>query len=144
MHKIVPFSAIFGSLLVGFSFNGARAADVPLKKSRGTWTVSVELNGAISLDFTVDSGAADVTITADVLKTLKQTGTLTDADYLGTRTYVLANGQEEISPVYMMRSLKVGNHVVQRVRIGVTQMARPEIAQSAYRSRSTSCSRSCC
>jgi hypothetical protein len=34
-------------------------AAVPLKKSGGTFLVPVQINGAITLDFTVDSGAAD-------------------------------------------------------------------------------------
>jgi predicted aspartyl protease len=53
---------------------------VPLKKDGGTFVVPVQVNGAITLDFTIDSGAADVTVPADVFSTLTRTGTVTDAD----------------------------------------------------------------
>ena len=37
--------------------------------------VPVQINGAITLDFTVDSGAADVSVPADVFSTLARTET---------------------------------------------------------------------
>jgi hypothetical protein len=36
-------------------------------------------NDAITLDFTIDSGAADVSIPADVVMTLMRTGTINEA-----------------------------------------------------------------
>jgi hypothetical protein len=43
---------------------------VQLRKERGTLVVPVEINGKITLDFTIDSGAADVSVPADVFSTL--------------------------------------------------------------------------
>jgi hypothetical protein len=48
--------------------------------------------GAITLNFLVDSGATDVAIPADVVSTLIRTGTIESSDFIGTRTYVLADG----------------------------------------------------
>ena len=50
--------------------------EVALKKQGGTFVVPVQINGAITLDFTVDSGAADVSIPLDVFSTLTRTGTI--------------------------------------------------------------------
>ena len=52
------------------------------------------INDAITLDFIVDSGAADVTIPADVVLTLMRTKTLKETDFLGEQTYVLADGSK--------------------------------------------------
>ncbi len=52
-----------------------------------TFVVPVTINGQITLDFIVDSGAADVNIPADVVMTLIRTGTITDNDFLGKETY---------------------------------------------------------
>ena len=49
---------------------------VPMRMEGGTYVVPVLINGAITLDFVVDSGAADVSIPADVVMTLMRTGTL--------------------------------------------------------------------
>ena len=53
-------------------------ADVTVRKNGGIFVVPVEINGAITLEFGVDSGAADVSIPLDVFSTLKRTGTLKD------------------------------------------------------------------
>lgn len=53
-------------------------ADVTVRKNDGIFVVPVEINGAITLEFGVDSGAADVSIPLDVFSTLKRTGTLKD------------------------------------------------------------------
>jgi hypothetical protein len=52
--------------------------------------VPVRINGQLTLNFTVDSGSADVSIPFDVVSTLRRAGPLTDADFLDNRTYTLA------------------------------------------------------
>jgi predicted aspartyl protease len=84
------------------------------------FVVPVEINGAITLNFTVDSGSGDVTVPADVFSTLVRTGTIRDADIIGERTYVLADGSKSQSPTFTIRSLKVGDKVVENVRGSVT------------------------
>jgi predicted aspartyl protease len=60
--------------------------EAPLKKEGGTFVVPVQINGAITLDFTVDSGAADVSVPADVFSTLARTGTIRNSDIIGEET----------------------------------------------------------
>jgi clan AA aspartic protease (TIGR02281 family) len=90
-------------------------SDVPVKKSGGIFVVPVEINGTLTLEFGVDSGAADVSIPLDVFSTLKRTGTLRDSDIIGQSTYVLADGSKSQSATFMIRSLKVGDNVVENV-----------------------------
>ena len=90
-------------------------ADVTVRKNGGIFVVPVEINGAITLEFGVDSGAADVSIPLDVLSTLKRTGTLKDSDIIGRSTYVLADGSKSQSVTFIIRSLKVGDRVVENV-----------------------------
>ena len=89
---------------------------VSLKKEGGTFVVPVLINGAITLDFTVDSGAADVSVPADVFSTLARTGTIRDSDIIGEETYVLADGSKSQSVTFTIRSLKVGDRIVENVR----------------------------
>jgi clan AA aspartic protease (TIGR02281 family) len=74
--------------------------------------VPVTINDAIRLDFIVDSGASEVTIPADVVRTLLRTGTLRDSDLLGERTYELADGSRHVNQRFRIRSLKVGNRIL--------------------------------
>jgi clan AA aspartic protease (TIGR02281 family) len=88
---------------------------VALKTEGGTYVVPVLINGAITLDFVVDSGASDVSIPADVVLTLMRTGTLNSADFRGTQTYVMADGTEVPSDIFIIRSLKIGNHTIHNI-----------------------------
>ena len=82
---------------------------VPLKRNGGTYMVPVEINDAIMLDFAVDSGAADVSVPADVFSTLTRTGAIKSTDIIGKQTYVLADGSRFQSVTFTIRSLKVGD-----------------------------------
>src|SRR6202043_633522 len=92
------------------SSNPARI-EVPLKSVGGTFMVPVFINGAITLNFVVDSGASDVAVPADVVGTLIRTRTIGPSDFVGRQTYVLADGSEAPSDIFIIRSLKVGDHV---------------------------------
>jgi predicted aspartyl protease len=83
---------------------------VPLKTVGGTFVVPVEINSAITLDFVIDSGASDVSLPADVVGTLLRTGTLKQSDFIGKRTYVLADGSQSPSRVFIIRSLRIGGN----------------------------------
>lgn len=91
------------------------AAAVPMKKEGGTYVVPVLINNAITLDFIVDSGASDVTIPEDVVSTLIRTGTIRDTDFIGEKTYVLADGSRVKSKTFRIRSLKVGDRILENV-----------------------------
>jgi predicted aspartyl protease len=67
------------------------------------------------LDFIIDSGASDVSIPADVVSTLWRTGTLADADFTGSKTYVLADGSTMPSATFRIRSLQVGEKLLENI-----------------------------
>jgi clan AA aspartic protease (TIGR02281 family) len=128
---------IFDELLQGtraFESNGSMASTprsqisnakwirVPLKKDRGTFGVPVEINQALTLEFIVDSGASDVTVPADVFLTLTRTGTVKENDVIGEQTYVLADGSHSKSIAFTIRSLKVGDTVVENVKGSVAAL----------------------
>jgi clan AA aspartic protease (TIGR02281 family) len=88
---------------------------VPMLQEGGIYVVPVLINNTITLNFVVDSGAADVSIPADVVTTLMRTGTITKSDILGARTYTLADGSTTSESTFRIRSLKVGEIVLQDV-----------------------------
>lgn len=91
------------------------ASAIRLKKQGGTYTVPVMINNAITLDFMVDSGASDVSIPEDVVTTLMRARTIRDEDFIGDRTYVLADGSRVRSKAFRIQSLKVGERVLENV-----------------------------
>ena len=77
--------------------------------------VPVLVNDAITLKFTLDSGASYVAIPSDVVSTLVRTGTLSSTDFIGSTTVALADGTLIPSARFKIRSLKVGNVILSDV-----------------------------
>ena len=88
---------------------------VAMEQEGGVYVVPVRLNGAITLNAVVDSGASDMSIPADVVLTLMRTKTLSEQDFLGEKTYALADGSQMPSSRFRIRSLKVGNSTIEDV-----------------------------
>jgi len=114
--KMTPAELAEAQKLLAFANqNPISRVKVKLKRVGGTFVVPVQINGAITLDFTVDSGAADVSVPADVFSTLIRTGSIGEADILGEQTYVLADGSTSREVKFTIRSLKIGDKVVENV-----------------------------
>jgi clan AA aspartic protease (TIGR02281 family) len=82
---------------------------IALAYDGGTYVVPVVINDAITLNFVVDSGASEVSIPEDVASTLARAGTIAKEDFLGSQTYVLADGHKMPSQRFRIRSLKIGD-----------------------------------
>ena len=89
---------------------------VQLVKEGDTYTVPVVINNVLRLNFTVDGGAADVVISADVAETLIRAGAINKGDFVGDQQFTLADGSVINSKQFIIRSLKVGDQVIQNVR----------------------------
>jgi clan AA aspartic protease (TIGR02281 family) len=111
------------------------AFSVTLRQDGGTYVVSVLINGKIPLDFTVDSGAADVSIPADVFSTLRRTGTISSSDIFDSKTYELADGSTLRSQQFRIRTLKVGTLEMQNVIGSVTPAAGNLLLGQSFLSR---------
>jgi hypothetical protein len=95
---------------------------IKMERSGGVYVVNVRFNDTITLPAIVDSGASDVSIPADIVSTLMRTKTITGEDFLGTQTYVLADGSRVPSHRFRIRSLKVGNRIVDNVVAGIASV----------------------
>jgi clan AA aspartic protease (TIGR02281 family) len=101
----------------------ATRIEIPLKSLGGAFVVPVFINGAITLNFVVDSGAADVAVPADVVGTLTRAGTIAKTDFIGKQTYVLADGSTVPTNTFVIRSLKVGDILIENVTGSVSPAA---------------------
>jgi clan AA aspartic protease (TIGR02281 family) len=106
-----------------------------LAKKGGTFVVPVTVNNTLQLAFIVDSGASDVSIPADVVLTLMRAGTITNTDFLGRRTYRLADGSVIPSTIVRIRSLRVGDQVLENVIGSVAPVAGTLLLGQSFLSR---------
>ena len=86
-----------------------------MEQMGGVFVVPVRFNEVITLNAIVDSGASDVSVPVDLVLTLMRANTITEADFLGQKTYVLADGSKVPSHQFRIRSLRVGNRTIQNV-----------------------------
>src|ERR1700752_1022261 len=69
---------LFLLLLLAALMRPAVGETIQLERSEhGTYTISVQINGAMVLPFVLDTGASLVVIPEDVFRTLTRTGTVT-------------------------------------------------------------------
>jgi predicted aspartyl protease len=111
------------------------AEGIPLLVQGGTFVIPILINGQITLNFTIDSGAADVSIPADVVSTLMRTGTIQESDFVGQKIYRLADGSTVPSATFLIRSLKVGSHLLENVMGSVASAQADLLLGQSFLSR---------
>ena len=89
--------------------------EIPVEADGGTFVVSVSINDSVRLKFTLDSGASDVSIPADVVWTLFRSGTVKQEDFTGTKIYTLADGSKIPSQNFRIHSIQVGDKILRDV-----------------------------
>lgn len=94
---------------------------VRMVSGNGTFHVPVLINDTLKLNFVVDSGASDVSIPANVARTLMSTGTINESDFTGSANHRLADGSIVSSRTFIIRSLTVGDRTVTNVRASIAR-----------------------
>src|SRR5713101_4800668 len=108
------------------------AENIPLIKKGGIYEIPVEINGVITLNFVLDTGASEVNIPADVALTLYRAGTIKDADFLPGQTYTLADGSQVNSSRFVLRHLKVGQRRIDNVAASVGEVFSPLLLGQSF------------
>jgi clan AA aspartic protease (TIGR02281 family) len=124
------------ALLVLLLCSGAAHSEsIALIHDHGTLAVPVVINGKISLNFTIDSGATDVAIPENIFSTLLRAGAVSSQDFLDKRAYKLADGSREFSQRFRIRSLRVGNLELRDVIASVVPSAGSLLLGQSFLSR---------
>ena len=116
----------------------AASGEVALERRGGTFLVPALLNDQVSLDFYLDSGAADVSVPAATFEALKRSGTIRPEDIIGTENYLMANGTSNKATLFTIRTLRVGSTVLRNVRGSVSNDAGPPLLGMSFLGRFSS------
>jgi clan AA aspartic protease (TIGR02281 family) len=104
---------------------------VAMEPSNGVYMIPGVLNGSVDLKFLVDTGAADVALPENVVQSLLDTGALAQSDFLGEGNYRLADGSIRRSQTFRIRSLQIGDVIVEDIRGSVVpEDAAPLLGQT--------------
>jgi len=112
-------SLVLSLIICLFSISAVLAVEVPLVSNNGTYELPIKINGVITLNFVLDSGASEVNIPADVALTLLRTGTIKEADFLPGETYTLADGSKMKSPRFKIEQLEIGGQLIKQVTASI-------------------------
>ncbi len=108
---------------------------IPLRDEAGTFVARGTINDATTLNFTVDSGSADVTIPQDVFSRLVRAGAVSQDDVLGFENYRDADGSNHRLRQFRIRSLKVGAVEVRDVQGSIAQPGAPALLGQTFLKR---------
>ena len=107
---------------------------VQLARAGGIFVAPVVLNGTVKQYAILDSGASNLQIPQEVADELRRNGSLTDADGLGQRRYILADGKGVQQQVFRLKTLQIGDKVMENVVATVsTPNSRVLLGQSVLR-----------
>lgn len=94
--------------------------EIKLKYQNGVYLVPTRLNNVLTMDFVLDLGASDVSISPDIFLVLYRAGTIKESDFIGQQTYKFADGSTAKSNVFNIRSIQIGNKEVTNVRASIS------------------------
>jgi clan AA aspartic protease (TIGR02281 family) len=135
MHSKMSDISSAALLAMLLACGAAYSESIPLVREHGTLQVPVVINGKITLDFTIDSGATDVSIPANVFFSLTREGTVSQRDFLDKRAYQLADGSTEFAQRFRIRSLRVGQLELRDVIASVIPSAGSLLLGQSFLSR---------
>ena len=96
---------------------------VRMEPVNGVYMVPGIVNGAANLKFMVDTGATDVAVPSHVVQELLSSGLIASSDFLEERIYRLADGSKMPSRTFRIRSLQVGNVLIENVMASIVPEA---------------------
>lgn len=98
--------------------NEQKSIDLTFKN--GVYSLPVKLNNTLSLDFILDPGASDVSISPDVFLVLYKSGTIKESDFIGEEKYQFADGSTSKSSVFNLSKLLIGDIELTNVRASIS------------------------
>ena len=93
---------------------------IKLTFQNGVYKVPVKLNNTLTMDFVLDLGASDVSISPDIFLVLYRAGTIQESDFIGSQSYQFADGSTAKSSVFNIKSIQIGNKEIKNVRASIS------------------------
>jgi hypothetical protein len=109
--------AVFGIIILPCSTVGA--TEIQLADRGGIFTLPLKINGAITLEFMVDTGTPEVVVPDDIAATLIRSGAIKDSDFLTGTPYKMTDGSVLKSSEFNMREVEIAGMRVNNVRCSV-------------------------
>lgn len=91
------------------------------KTDSGIYEIPISVNGTVTMNFIMDTGASEMFITPDILLTLYRNKTIDDSDLLEGKSYMVATGEVNEAVRFNIKELKIGNTVIKNISCAVSE-----------------------
>lgn len=109
-----------GEFISGPNLNGENENKLNLIQSPGgVYEVNVTFNKVLKIDMILDTGAAEVYLTSDIVLTLFKAKTINEGDILEGGYFMDASGHVNKSVRFNMKEIKMGNIILENVSCGI-------------------------
>ncbi len=81
----------------------------------GVYNINVEINNVLKIDMILDTGAADILLTSEIVLTLIKTKTIDEGDILEGGSYIDANGNVNFKVRFNLKEIKIGRYTAKNV-----------------------------
>lgn len=93
--------------------------EIPLRKDiSGTYRIKASVNG-LSMDFILDTGASDVSLSQVESQFMLKNGYLSESDFRGVSRYKDANGNVSTGQNVVLSKIKIGDFEINNVKAGI-------------------------
>jgi aspartyl protease family protein len=103
-----------------YRYHNETTEQIKLKFQNGVYLVPIKLNNTLSMDFILDLGAADVSISPDIFLVLYRAGTIQESDFIGSQIYQFADGSTAKSSVFNIKSIQIGDKELKNIRASIS------------------------
>lgn len=120
VYITIPRYLEYNSKYLGSSISVSDEKTIDLTFKDGVYSLPVNLNNVLSLDFILDMGASDISISPDVFLVLYKSGTIKETDFIGSETYQFADGSTSKSSVFNLSKIKIGDIELTNIRASIS------------------------
>jgi len=97
----------------------------------GVKEIPIKINNLSPINFIIDTGADETTLTSDILSVLIRQKIVTEEDFLEGREYRLADGSTVKSPRFIIRKMEIGDFVLRDITASISSAkATPLLGQN--------------
>ncbi len=97
----------------------------------GVKEIPIKINNLSPINFIIDTGADETTVTSDILSVLIRQNIVTEEDFLEGREYRLADGSKVKSPRFIIRKMEIGDFVLRDITASISSAnATPLLGQN--------------
>jgi hypothetical protein len=83
--------------------------------NKSVFKINVEINNVLKIDMILDTGAADILLTKEIVLTLIKTKTIDENDILEGGSYTDANGNVNFKVRFNLKEIKIGKYIAKNV-----------------------------